>query len=244
MQIRSNSKAIDVRRTVQLIVDDGVGPYTWTLSPDQVGGQIDVNSSDSALASYTGPSEYGFQDIVVTDSNAETATIRIFIFQPILLVADLIKNGLGLSDGQVHLYNQKFKVPNDSKMYVSIGVLTTDIIRNRSSHEEVNGSFSEIQSATFRDFLDIRIQSSSQQALLQRSQIPMAFNNDYARNQMALNSFMVANHMTKFVNVDDQIGAYMVYGFNFNVSLQYAVEKIIPANYYETFSEPSVIVNK
>tara|TARA_Y100001963_G_scaffold17759_1_gene21931 strand:- start:26404 stop:27123 length:720 start_codon:yes stop_codon:yes gene_type:complete len=238
MEIISNSQAVDTFKTVNILITGGVEPYTVSLAGV---GSITVTGADTV--SFDSGDTYGSAAITVIDDNGEEAVLDIGVMPPIALVANLIEKGLGITGKQISLYNQRNKIPNDDKLYVSVGILTTRMFSNQSDHQEASGVYKNIQSANLSDVLNIRLRSYNSSILSSRIEIAMAFMSDYAKRQMALNSFYIGKLPETFSNVDEQEGPKMIYGFNFNVSLQYKHRKVTNTDYYDSFSDPEIITN-
>lgn len=215
-------------------VTGGTAPYVWSVVPGGAGGTI-----DSSTGQYTSPNTSGVDTVQITDSLAASAEYDISVCYPLELVCDIIQSQMGLSQGQVYLYNQKISPPNDSRLYVAVGVLIAKPFGNRPAYAGSSG-FKAIQSVNMYNLLSIDIFSRSTAALIQKEQVLLALSSPYAQQQMALNCFSVAPISTAFVNVSELDGAAIPYRFNISVGLQYFATLNTDAPYYDTFSQPTV----
>lgn len=213
----------------------GTEPYTYSLTSSDSGGSIQASTG-----LYTAGSATGVDVITVTDSTSSVASVSMLVDNPILLVCDIIQKAMGLSRGQVYLYNQKINIPTNSELYVAVGVLTAKPFGNRPKYVGGSDSFIAVQSVNMNTVLSIDILSRSTQALDRKEQVLMALSSPYAEQQMELNSFYVSQLSTSFVNLSSIDGAAIPYRFNISVALQYATTLTSTPPYFDTFSTPQV----
>lgn len=222
----------------------GSEPYLYSVAPGGAGGSIDV---DGTYTSPENPLAVGVDTILVSDSSspaALTASATIVVNQPLALVADLIKTGLGLSRDQVYLFDQKFNVPNDSRLYVAIGVQSCRPFGNRPRYDgggSAEAALTAVQSVNMLATISLDVLSRSTEALYRKEQVLLALTSPYAQRQMALNSFFVAPLSTGFVNLSLVEGPAIPYRFQILVSLQYFTRLAGPTEYFDQFGSVEVV---
>lgn len=213
----------------------GTAPYTYSVLPGGAGGTI-----DSSTGLYASPQNLGIDTIQTLDAVGDKALSQILVGTPLELVCDIIQNQMRLRQGQVYLWDQKISPPNDSRLYVILGVLTCKPFGNTNSHDADGNS---IQSINMSTMLSIDIFSRGPAARDRKEEVLMALNSDYAESQQELNSFRVFPLSQSFVNLSEIEGAAIPYRFNVGVMVQYFVTKQNPINYYDAFAPVSVSVN-
>ncbi len=132
-----NGSAVSPNLTLPTSGAGGVGPYTYAVLGGGAGGSI--NSSGL----YTAPNATGIDTIQVTDSTTPTpltATGNVLIGNALELLCDILQTSLGLSQGQVYLWDQKIGLGTDYKLYVVVGVLFCKPFANSNEKTREDGS--------------------------------------------------------------------------------------------------------
>lgn len=236
--------AIGIGLTSSFLAQGGTAPYTYSVlsGPNTAGGTI-----NSSTGVYTAPSIYNsspnkaYDTIQVTDSLANTATSRILIGNALILFCDILQTGLGLEDGRVYTWDQKIFEPKDYSMYIAVSVLYSKPFGNTTYFK--HSTMQTIQSINMLDNIQIDLISRGPEARDKRAQVLMALNSQYAEQQQEFNSFFIGKLPTGFNNLSQIDGAAIPYRFQISVNLQYFTKYIQNVDYYDTFEEPSVIVN-
>lgn len=214
----------------------GVEPYVYSVKSGGVMGTINPSTGQ-----YTAPpTNLGNDTIVATDDNGDTAELEIMVASPLGLFCEIIQNQLQLSDGQVVIWDQKWDVPNDEKMYVVVSILSERIF---GAGNKFDADGNSVISANCNATLNINIQSRSLQALRRREEIPLALVSNYAESQQEANSFKIGKVPGSFVNLSQVDGPAIPYTFNISVNLQYFVKKTTAVPYFDQFQDPTVLTD-
>lgn len=241
MIIRSYYRIVGVGVRVPVMAFDGVQPYTFSIAPGGAGGSIDQDGIYTAPAYISAPRadiSETFDTIIATDADGETASYIMGIGYSTKFIADIIAKELGLAPDQVLIENQKFTLPPDKRLYVSIKTLTSRAISNRNHFVDGDSA----QSVNMVSPVDIGIYSRTTEALTRKEEVVMALNSNYAKNQQQLNSFLIGKVGT-IVPLSNIDGAAIPFFFNINVNIQYAVSKQKPVDYFDSFEIDNVITN-
>lgn len=230
MTVLQNATAIGFGLTVPFLGVGGTPPYSYAVVPGGAGGTIDPVSG-----LYTSPNISGEDIIEVTDSLLATASASISVLSAIQLFCDILEYELDLDDDQVVLYDQKFNIPNDSRLYIAVGVLTSKPFSNNNAALATLPGLDESQSVNVHAILNIDLYSRSTEALDRKEEVVMALKSVYAQQQMNLNAFFIGSIPTTFVALNQEDGAAIPYHFSISVGFQYKVVKSKPIEYYDTF---------
>ena len=227
MNLNAIYTAIGPGLTSTFIATDGVPPYTYTILHNDAGGSI-----NSATGAYVAPAVCPNKSdtIQCQDSMGTISTLSILVGNPLLLFCDIIKNGLGLDESQVYLYNQKINIPIDSQLYISVGILNNSVFGNSLSYDS-NGN--AIQKINMKSTLGVDILSRSTEALFRKEEVVMALNSHYSQQQQEHNSFYIARIPSSFVNLSELEASAIPYRFHFDVNIQYSREKLTTADYFD-----------
>jgi len=216
----------------------GVSPYAFTVKAGGAGGTI-----NSSTGSYIAPPSFGVDTIIVTDSTtptALTAQSTVNIVSPIQLLGDIITNQLGISSSRCWLWDQKQFDPTDNNLFIILSMLGCKPFGNKISYDGSGSGLTATQSTNFYGQVQIDLISRGLDALNLKEYVIMALRSDYAESQQELNSFKIATLPTSFVNLSNLDGSAILYRFTITIALQWMVNTTVAANYFNTFSSPSI----
>lgn len=233
MDLLINSENIDKGVPMPLVPIDGTAPYTLVVTEGS--GTIDSNNVFVSTS-------YGKNVITLTDSDSNELTKTIWVSTPHQLVLDIIRTEMDYDEDQTHLWNQKWDIGKDDRVYVILKVLRPNVIGSKVIHEQNEaGDYEEIKTITKNDLLSIDILSHGMQAFYDQDHILMALKSDYAERQMNLNGFYIANQPQMSASLTELDGAAIPFRYNFNLALTYSNKQVKTALYYENFNQPSII---
>lgn len=235
LRIAQNTTAVDRNVTTPFSASGGETPYAYSVLPDGAGGTID---EDTGL--YTAPDRYGIDTVRVTDDDGKHFDAKILVGPPIELVCDILRRELSLAWGQVYLWDTKWTVPKDSRLYVAIGEVSCKPFGNNRGYSRGLDDLRSAQGTNFSTMLSLDIMSKGPEARLRKEELLMALNSEYAQRQQELNTFRVFPLTTGFVNISLEDGAAIPYRYNITVMMQYAVSRRKEVDYYDTLQGPTI----
>ena len=162
---------------------------------------------------------------------------------PLKFICDIIQTDMGLSDGQVYTYNQKINIPTDSQLYIAVGELSSKPFGSSLTYG-ASGSASgyySTESVNVMTTVSVDIMSRSTEALHRKEEVVMALNSHYSIQIQEANSFSIAKLPINLVNLGHLEGTAIPYRFNFSFNITYFKSKIQSIDYYDTFSEHTII---
>ena len=224
----------------------GTPPYLYSVSNmgDFAGGTINFTSGI-----YTAPAQLPespknqYDTIIVTDSIGDTTSKKIMVASPILLLQDIIQIYMGLDDNHIYLWNQKLNEPDDYSIYIALSnPYSTPFANNIKFDPETN---SNILSTNEFDIIDINVYSRGPAARDKKSKVLKAINSQYSQQQQSINAFRIGKlpFSRRFNDLSGIDGAAIPYRYQISVSLTYSTVEIENADYYDTFDQPSLLVN-
>jgi hypothetical protein len=249
LSVAQTLTAVAVNLTSSFSGVGGTPPYTYSVRPLGAGGTIDSDGTYTAPsvvnAGLYGPPKQIYDTIQVIDSTGAIATAQILVGDALLLFCDIIQNQLGLKNGRVYLWDQKINQPDDAGLYVAVQVLSCKPFGNSNIPDGSGGGLVSGQSVNMYAQLQVDIISRNTEARDRKEEVIMALVSDYARQQMAANSFYIGSLPpgAQFVNLSDPDGAAIPYRFNISVSLQYFFVKNQAVPYFDQFATPQVVTN-
>lgn len=229
MRLLSNSKTLIRGGCTPFQAVEGVEPYVYSIVSGE--GQIDPVTGLFQASNSTGPVV-----IRATAADAEEVDLEIVVLGPLSLFCSVIKEELNLDSSQVYIYNQKYSIPPDSKMYIAVGV---GIVKPIGSVNREGDQYSSFKAA-----LEVNILSKSEEALERKEEVLMALNSDFSKRLQAQNGFYIAPLSSQFNNLSETEGLSQVFRFNITVNIQYAITKLGNFDYYNQFNDNNILINK
>ncbi len=166
--------------------------------------------------------------------------------EPIKVCAAIIKASLALEDDQVILYNQKFDIPPDVRLYVVLSVLGTKTFGANTSYDEdpVSGELLETQNVNRQEMLSVLFYSWTSEARTRNWEIPAALVSTLSQQLQEKNSISISKVPTAMLDVSEVEGTKRLnrYSLTFNVLAAYTKRQ--PVDYFSQFNiPPEVITN-
>lgn len=243
LELRKNVHIMGVGTKTPFTATGGVEPYVYSIVSGGAGGSI-----NSATGLYTAPETMPdtapqIATVKVVDAASAVATAQVAIGTPLELVCDIIKTEMELTDNQVWIWDQKVKTPNDSRLYIAVGVISCKPFANGLRLDGSGAGLVGVQSTNFQATLTIDAFSRSLAALNRKEEILMALASQYAEQQQAANSFRIFPITTNFINVSEVDGAAIPYRFTLTVNMQYFVTKTKEQEFFDTFEEDEILTD-
>jgi hypothetical protein len=233
MTLLQNLTAMSQNGVTQLNAIGGTGPYVYSV----VSGGGSINSSGKFIA----PNTQGNVVLKATDSLGAFATVTIKVLSPIKLLCDIVQTYLDLDDNQVFIYNQKFQIPPDLRLYVAVSELAIKTIGNNLKYDSTSG-FDSVNDSIFNAQISINIFSKSTLALEQKELVIQSLMSVYSQQQQQANGFSLSR-ISQAVPLNFLEGSAIPYRYNVTLQMQYSIKKKLAVSYYDDFIDPTVLVN-
>lgn len=230
--LTSSASAISPGRSAFFLGTGGTEPYVYSLAPGGVGGAVDPSTGE-----YDAPIGLTGTDVViVTDATTATASLPILVGSAMELVCDIISKEMELDSEQVILWDQKFDIPNDSRIYIAVSFMSGKPFGNNYVPDGSGAGIDGIQSINMLAVIGIDIMSRSYEAVTRKEEVLMALKSQYAESQQEANTFFIATLPVGFVNISGIDGAAIPYRFHIDLQMQYYVTKTKAVPYIDDFS--------
>lgn len=165
--------------------------------------------------------------------------------EPIKIIGEILKTELNLKPDQVILYNQKFDIPADYRMYLSLSILGAKNFAGYTDYfaDPVSGELVETQVVNRQEMISILAYSRSDEARTRNWEIPAALVSAYSQqlqeeNSVKIGTLPVSMNDVSEVEGTDRLNRYVL---TFMVLAAYKKEKSV--QYFDTFASPTLIVN-
>ena len=165
--------------------------------------------------------------------------------EPLKVIADILQTKLGLKAGRVMLYNQKYNIPKDDKIFIMVGEEDNDVYAaSTNTMDTPDGSgYEERNDVLVRATAVIDVLSAGPEARERKHEVIMALNSIYSQQMQELNSLRIANLPVGFVNTSDLEASQMLNRFTIKFNILYRKSNNSSVDYYDKF-KTEVVGNK
>lgn len=230
--------AVGLRASTTFYGVGGTAPYTFAVLAGGAGGTV-----DAATGVYTAPSSLGTDPrktsdtVQVTDSatpTPATATAAVLVCSPVMLLGDILQQGLGLANGRVYLWNQRIPEPSDAGLFIAVSV---PVCKPYASIRRFNADTGTTdQYLSMQAVVDLDLISRDSSARDRKEEAVLALNSDYALSQQYANAFRLALIPGSFVDASQVDGAAIPYRYRISVKMLYTATKSQNASYYTSLN--------
>lgn len=140
----------------------------------------------------------------------------------------LVKTFMNLQEDQVYIYNQKFLIPNDKRVYICIGQQRETIYSN---NDYIKGD-SEYINILKELMIVVNIYGYTLEVLERKDEIPMCFRSNLCERKMEEIDFKISRMPISVNNITDTVGTNMLYRFDYGYNLVIGNQKILQGEYY------------
>jgi len=130
------------------------------------------------------------------------------------IITILLKQEMAMPDDSIWLANQNRKIPNDDRLYISVGMVDSQVIGNVNRTAPTVGGMSETQEIVMRENIQIDIFSRSNDAEFRRWEVVAALKSIYATQLQEENEFRIFQIPTSFINSSSAEGGSNINRFS------------------------------
>lgn len=161
------------------------------------------------------------------------------------LIAGLLRGFMGLAKDQVVVYNQKWKIPPDKRLYIAVSSLGPvkqygATVETRNSPD--NTALLEDVAVASREMLGIDIYSSSQEAVQRKEEVMMAFASTAAQQLCEKWALKLARIPLTFVDASEGEGAARLNRYHLAFAVLRTRTKTSTIEFYNTFPKPELVI--
>lgn len=155
--------------------------------------------------------------------------------EPIIILRDIIKNQLNLTDNEIWLFNQDFQIPKTEGLFIVLeSVNSTNFVNNnRFVENDTEDGINEVQTINNSDEIAIELFSKNRDAQIRQNEVRMALNSLFAREQEEIFQFKIAKINNPFINISTAEGTGMLNRFRLTVTVLSWEERIAAVVFYD-----------
>lgn len=161
------------------------------------------------------------------------------------LLVVLLRSYLNLGVDQVTVYNQKWKIPADSRLYLSIAFLMSRAYAGGTTYADSADRSQLVETTTLNvmEAYTVNIMSRSQEAFNRRHEVTMAFGSTAAEQMAEANDLKLARLPIGFTDISRQEGTSMLGRYACTVNVLSAQKQSRVVESYVTFPTPTLLIN-
>lgn len=161
------------------------------------------------------------------------------------VIIDILKERMALSDGQIWVRSQNRKIPADTKLYLIVGMVSTQVNSVQTYMEEriieTRTKQVEINRVQTLENIQIDILSRSNDAITRRWEILAALKSIYAQQKQEENYFKICRESVSLLDTSSAEGSSQLNRFTITIPcfVWYKKETVLEEeyDYYDDFTQ-------
>ncbi len=160
-----------------------------------------------------------------------------------LTLCDILQHELSLQPGRIVLYDQNYRAPNDSGLYIVVGLTSLQIISsNRSYTPDLTEDGTKAQqSVNAAGTFYIEFTSRGDEALERQGEVIASMNSFYSLQKQESHHLRITRN-PQVLDLSFIEGPSSLHRFRFEVVVFYLLGVEKPIDTYETIQSPEVVV--
>lgn len=165
------------------------------------------------------------------------------------LIVGLIRSYMELEAEQVVVYNQKWRIPNDDRLYVTVAYLAQKPFGPCTSYEKFGGTpgnpagLKEVVTVNSQETFSINVYSRNEDAVQRKDEVVMALNSTAAQQLCEANSIKLGRIPVGMSDLSGQEGTAIVNRFALTINALVARSREKVVEYYDKFQPTGLLIN-
>lgn len=167
------------------------------------------------------------------------ADAQTFDLLPILAEIFRVELGLPVEPPRVFIYNQRFQLPTDNGLFVSVARLGFVLFGSAVEYvdDPDTGALLEQQSVNVNDMIQVDVASRDESAERRQHELIMALKSFTAQQAMEIHAFSIAQLPSSMVDVSHVEAAARLNRYSMTVAVTCSRTRTRPVTYYDTFPD-------
>lgn len=164
---------------------------------------------------------------------------------PVNRLINGLRTYMELRPEQVVLYNQKWKMPNDDGLYITVGIIGTKPYGNNREYQnnEDQTALEEVLTQHTQEIYSIHVFSRSQAAVDRKEEILFYLASTACQQDQEAASFKLATIPVSFVDTSLTEGAGRLNKFTITINALRMLTTTRIVQYFDTFQSPKLLIN-
>lgn len=152
------------------------------------------------------------------------------------IICDILKNGMKLDADQIWIYNQRRAIPEDKRLYITVGMLSMKPYANNNSVESSSDGMNDTLSQYLSELISIDLMSYSTEAVERFNEVLGSLHSTYSQQVQELNALKISLIPTTMNDVSAIEGATILYRIAFTLPVLRKYAMLLSASYYDTIT--------
>lgn len=161
------------------------------------------------------------------------------------VIIDILQERMALADGQIWVRSQNRKIPTDTKLYIIVGMISTQVNSSQTYMEEriINTITKQVEVNRVQTLENIQVDilSRSNDAITRRWEIIAALKSIYAQQKQEANYFKICREPASFLDTSSAEGSSQLNRFSITIPcfVWYKKETVLEEeyDYYDDFTQ-------
>jgi hypothetical protein len=158
------------------------------------------------------------------------------------IICDIIKNGMSLKADQIWIYNQRWEIPNDKRLYVVVGLLSSSPYGNNNNMTfvELADNVPETISQYVKESISVNLFSYSTEALERYPQVIGSMMSTYSQRIQEAQALKIYPIPSNINDVSQTEGASLLNRMSITLQVLRKYDMILYADYYDEITPGSI----
>lgn len=158
------------------------------------------------------------------------------------IICDIIKHGMSLKDDQIWIYNQRRSIPEDKRLYITVGVMAIKPYANNRRFDAT--TLQDDLNQYIQETLSINLMSYTTECLEKYSQVLGSLISTYSQQIQEQYALKIAETPTGINDVSSIEGTTLLNRIAITLPVLRKYSMLIGANYYDTFEDIDMSTQK
>lgn len=151
------------------------------------------------------------------------------------IICDIIKAGMSLKDDQIWIYNQRRAIPEDKRLYITVGVMSIKPYANNRRFDATTKQ--DDLNQYVQETLSINLMSYTTECLERYPQVLGSLISTYSQQVQEQFALKIAETPTSINDVSSIEGTALLNRIAITLPVLRKYSMLIGANYYDTFED-------
>jgi len=160
------------------------------------------------------------------------------------IICDIIQKTMPLSIDQIWVYNQRRAIPEDQRLYITVGITSIKPYGNNSKQVSTVGGLVEQNTTYFSETISIDLFSYTTEAAERYSEVMACLKSTYSQQQQELLGMKIAELPTSINDVSAVEGAAILFRINITLNVLRKYDKLMDSQYYDSYEYDNILIDE
>lgn len=149
------------------------------------------------------------------------------------IICDILKEGMSLEDDQIWIFNQRRTIPQDKRLYVVVGLLSSRVYGNNNTLEYSDANVEDRLEQFVRELISIDLMSYSMDAIERYGEVLGSLQSTYAQQTQEYYALQIAKIPLAINNVSSIDGATLLNRISISLHVMRKYSMILNTEFYD-----------